>query len=182
MKTLNINVSLVKFGLLTSLLCGSSLIQAATLASLQCTGATSGLITQNASSPESIGTLARPSLVDASVVLTSNYQVAIPAGGGARVHRPLIVTKLVDRASPIFLQALSANEQLQCTLSIYRTSPTGASELYYKIAISDALVTALNMKQSDTFSSAAEPDTETLALSYRSITITHVPALVSVTD
>ena len=61
---------------------------------------------------------------------------------GRRVHRPVTVTKEIDKSSPMLLQALCTNERLsELRLDWYRIDETGGQELYYSINMSGAYVT-----------------------------------------
>ncbi|TON49957.1 Hcp1 family type VI secretion system effector, partial [Vibrio parahaemolyticus] len=53
---------------------------------------------------------------------------------GQRVHRPLVVTKVQDRSSPLLFNALVSGEKLpECLIRFYRTSVQGKQEHYYSI-------------------------------------------------
>ncbi|MCV5902412.1 type VI secretion system tube protein Hcp, partial [Escherichia coli] len=45
---------------------------------------------------------------------------------GQRLHRPLVVTKVQDRSSPLLFNALVSGEKLpECLIRFYRTSVQG---------------------------------------------------------
>ena len=191
MKSLNIITASVRRSVLGVVLVIVSPMVAAQTAYLSCVSPTQGSITAGASSAVSIGSFANAAHQDESTIISSSYQVSLPIDPvtgqptGSRVHKPLILTKLVDSASPRFFQALASGARLDiCTLSWYRTSATGAQELYYSITLTNSLVTALNAKQHNALdpNNSNLPETETLALSYGAISVRHVIAGVVASD
>lgn len=62
-----------------------------------------------------------------------------------RVHRPLTITKEIDRSTPLLYQALCTNELLpEVTLEWYRVDETGAQERYFTITMRDAWVSKIH--------------------------------------
>lgn len=62
-----------------------------------------------------------------------------------RVHRPLQITKEIDRSTPLLYQALCTNELLpEVTLEWYRVDETGAQERYFTITMQDAWVSKIH--------------------------------------
>ena len=60
---------------------------------------------------------------------------------GRRVHRALQISKEIDKASPMLMQALCSGEKLtQVHLGWYRIDETGSEELYYSITLQNALI------------------------------------------
>jgi len=60
---------------------------------------------------------------------------------GRRVHRPLVVTKEIDKSSPMLYQALCTGERLsEVTLDWFRIDETGTEELYYSVYLQNALI------------------------------------------
>ena len=60
---------------------------------------------------------------------------------GRRVHRPLIITKEIDKASPMLYQALCTGERLvELTLDWYRIDEGGGEEIYYSLFMQNALI------------------------------------------
>ncbi|WP_434083452.1 type VI secretion system tube protein TssD, partial [Escherichia coli] len=53
-------------------------------------------------------------------------------GLGQRVHKPVVITKVFDKASPLLLAALTSGERLtKVEIKWYRTSAAGTQEHYY---------------------------------------------------
>ena len=75
------------------------------------------------------------------------HQVIIPRDPqsgqptGQRVHKPLMITKVFDKSSPLIFNALTSGERLnKCRLEWYRTSSTGTQEHYFTIELEDAVI------------------------------------------
>jgi type VI secretion system secreted protein Hcp len=84
------------------------------------------------------------------LVQAVDHTVEVPTdeGGvatGRRVHRPLTITKEIDKSTPMLLQALCSNERLsELTLDWYRVDETGGQELYFSIRMKSAYVTRVH--------------------------------------
>jgi len=83
-----------------------------------------------------------------------NHEVMSPrdaASGlptGKRQHKPLSVTKAIDKGSPLLMNILTNNEniaswQMQC----WRPSATGAEEQYYTIDLMNANIAGIRAEQ-----------------------------------
>ena len=51
--------------------------------------------------------------------------------GGRGQHRPVVITKNIDKSSPLISNALQDGEEIKCAIDFYRTSSTGSQEKYY---------------------------------------------------
>ncbi len=60
-------------------------------------------------------------------------------------HQPVVITKPIDKSSPLLGMAITDNEMLNCTLDFYRTSDTGTQELYYTITLTDVTITDISV-------------------------------------
>jgi type VI secretion system secreted protein Hcp len=110
-------------------------------------------------------------------LIAVSYQIETPvdtatgAVTGKRQHRPVTITKVVDQATPKFLQALVSNEVLtEVKIEFWRTAPESASP-YFVIALANASVEAVSFASSGN----QEPhETEQISFTYRKITWTFV--------
>jgi len=65
--------------------------------------------------------------------------------GGQRVHRPMMMTKELDKSTPVLYQALCTGELLtEVILEWYRVDGTGMQELYFTLTMSNALITKIH--------------------------------------
>ena len=65
-----------------------------------------------------------------SVHVSANAQLNPSTGlaTGRRTYSPIAVSRIMDAASPLILQALCQNEKIEATFEFYRPSPTGDSD------------------------------------------------------
>ncbi|WP_397450947.1 Hcp family type VI secretion system effector [Pseudomonas sp. NA-150] len=103
----------------------------------------------------------------------------ISAEGGKsnhRIHRPLVITKVLDKSTPLLLQALNDKEALDyCRLELYRTSTQGGQEHFLTIELEDAVITDIEFQMPrylDPFSPQIT-SMETVHIAYRRIRWAH---------
>ena len=79
-----------------------------------------------------------------------NHVVEIPTDSrglttGRRVHRPMVLTKEIDKSTPMLYQALCTGEKLtEVKLDWYRLDGAGDEELYFSILMENALISKIN--------------------------------------
>lgn len=65
---------------------------------------------------------------------------------GKRQHKPFVITKPVDRASPMLYAALADNENLiEWRLDVFMPSPKGGEALAYSIKLTNATVAKVQL-------------------------------------
>ena len=132
------------------------------------TGKTQGAISQSCNTKDSIGNKAQESHSDEITVLACHFSSS-KHGGPADV----LLTKPIDKASPLLGNAFSKQEHLQCTINFYRTNEQGYNENFYTIKLVDALISTLSFTQPHVLQSGEEDMSEELSLSYRDIIWKH---------
>ncbi|WP_038897561.1 type VI secretion system tube protein TssD, partial [Yersinia pestis] len=50
-------------------------------------------------------------------------------------HQPIIITKPIDKSSPLLGMSISNNEKLQIVLYMYRINSSGSLEVFYTIKL-----------------------------------------------
>lgn len=111
-------------------------------------GSRQGLISAGAFTEASVGNSYQTGREDQIMVQAFSHGLFVPKGQGAgrRMHKPLIITKTLDKASPLINTALCSGELLsQCRLEWYRTSAQGVQEHFYTIELEDALIVGAEM-------------------------------------
>lgn len=69
---------------------------------------------------------------------------------GKRQHRPLIITKEVDRASPLLSSALVNNETLtEFELQFFQATPSGTERNHYTIRLINANVASIGLRMAN---------------------------------
>lgn len=96
---------------------------------------------------------------------------------GRRIHRPLTVTKEIDRSTPLLYQAMCTGDLLPSVkLDWYRVDEAGAQELYFHITMRNAMVSKIHPWVPNVLdeSSAGYRHMEDISFSYESISWTWV--------
>ncbi len=96
-----------------------------------------------------------------------------PASGlptGKRMHRPFVLTKEIDRSTPLLYQAFAANENLpQWELKFFTPQPGGAPDLqFYTVHLTNANLAAIEF----TMPNIRDPALANLA-DYEQLTFTY---------
>ena len=117
------------------------------------------------------------------LVQAFDHVVEIPTdergvASGRRTHRPLTITKEIDKSTPMLYQALCNNELLtEVRLDWYRYSGTGEHELYFTMTMQNAFITRIHPWFPNVLDRANEnlKHMEDLSISYEKIIWTWVP-------
>lgn len=89
---------------------------------------------------------------------------------GKRQHRPIRVTKPVDKASPILMTVLTTNETLTSVrIDFWRPKKSGAEEQYYTVELVNARITNISQISGSEGELATKPKYETITLVYDKI-------------
>jgi len=145
-------------------------------------GSTQGAITEGAFSKDSVGNSYQDGHDNECVVKGFSHNITIPRDplsgqpSGQRVHSPLQITKLFDKSSPLFFNALVNGETLtKVELKMWRINYEGQPEHFKTITLDDAVIVDI---QSDTNLESGELTTqvapfETISFAYRKISWRH---------
>jgi type VI secretion system secreted protein Hcp len=162
-----------------------------TPAYLSLEGATQGPISKGAFTTQSVGNIYQEGHEDEILVEAFNHIVTVPTDPqsgqptGQRVHKPLTITKVFDKASPLIYTALTTGEKLpKVEVKWYRTSPEGKQEHYFTIKLEDAIITNINSRMPNCQDPGQAHFThlEDVSFTYRKITWTHEVGGTSGTD
>ncbi len=146
-------------------------------------GTNQGLITSGAFTADSVGNVYQEGHEDEILVQAFDHTITVPTDPqsgqptGQRVHKPLSITKVFDKSSPLLFTALSSGERLsKCELNWYRTNAMGKQENYYRIILEDAIITNIHsfMPNCQDPAMAHFTHLEEVSFSYRKITWVHV--------
>jgi type VI secretion system secreted protein Hcp len=154
-------------------------------------GATQGNITAGAFTEESVGNTYVEGHEDECLVQAFDHEVIIPRDPqsgqptGQRVHKPLTITKVFDKASPLLYAALTTGERLpKCTIKWWRTSTAGVQEHYFTTELVDAIIVSIKARMPNCQDPGMAHFThlEDVSFTYRQITWTHEVGGTSGTD
>lgn len=137
------------------------------------TGKTQGLISAGCSTQTSIGNKCQAGHADEIMVLSYTHNMNIAGNTNKATHSPIIITKNIDKSSPLLAKSLSSLEEIDCVINFYRVSSFGMQEKFYSISIEGGIIADLTLEMPHAiFQNDAEPQ-EHLAIRYRDITWTH---------
>ncbi len=154
-------------------------------------GNSQGNITSAAFTEDSVGNIWQEGHEDEVLVQAFKHNVMIPRDpqsgqpSGQRTHRPVTVTKIFDKSSPLLYNALCSGELLtNVEIKWYRTSASGTQEHYFTIKLVDAVIVDIQgyMPNCQDPANASFTHLEDVSFSYRSITWNHEVAGTSGSD
>jgi type VI secretion system secreted protein Hcp len=124
-------------------------------------------------------------------VISATHEIISPrdaASGlptGKRMHKPLVVTKELDKASPLLYNALTHNESLpEVELQFYRASPTGQEMLFYTVKLTNATISSIRFVQPNTLQTDTRqlPEYEEVSFTYQKIEWTFTQGNITAAD
>lgn len=137
------------------------------------TGRTQGLISAGCSTQESIGNKCQTGHTDEIMVLSYSHNMANIGNINKPTHRPLVITKNVDKSSSLLAQALSSREEISCAINFYRISSYGLQEKFFSVEIEGGIIADLTLDMPHVvLQNDVEPQ-EHVAIRYREITWRH---------
>ncbi|MCS3603950.1 type VI secretion system Hcp family effector [Buttiauxella sp. BIGb0471] len=145
----------------------------ANLIYLTLTGLQQGLMSAGCCSLDSIGNKAQIAHLDQIMVYGFSHSITRVENA---VHHPVIITKPVDKSTPLLGKAISENEILNCDFDTYRINRFGINELYLKIKLTKARITDYHLVLPNNLLDNKEQPQEAISLSYETITWENVPA------
>ena len=161
-----------------------------TPAYLSITGVKQGLITAGTFTQDSVGSIYQEGHEDQILVQAFAHQVIIPRDPqsgqptGQRVHKPLMISKVFDKSSPLLFSALTTGEEVSCRLEWLRTSSAGTQEHYFTIELEGATIVDIQSRMPN----CQDPENahfthlEDVHFTYRKIIWTHEVAGTSGSD
>ena len=143
-------------------------------------GKKQGLISSGCSSQDSIGNKCQVGHFDEIMVLAYSHDMVAGSDGsvtgGRGQHKPVVITKNIDKSSPLIAGALHDGEEIECSIDFYRTSSVGSQEKYFTVRLSGARIASMNAHVPHSINMADGQPQEIIAIRYRDTTWTHVLA------
>jgi type VI secretion system secreted protein Hcp len=98
------------------------------------------------------GSVTQKERKDTIMVIAVNHEVVSPrdpASGlptGKRMHKPFVITKELDKSSPLLYNVLCNNENLtEWELQFWQPSPTGAEKQHFTVKLTNANVASMHL-------------------------------------
>ncbi|TWD52812.1 Hcp family type VI secretion system effector [Pseudomonas sp. SJZ131] len=152
----------------------------ASISYMSITGNRQGLISAGCSSVSSIGNKCQIGHEDEIMVLAYSHNMIAGNDGGTSngrgQHMPIIITKNIDKASPLLATALHEQEEVDCTINLYRTSPAGGQDKYYAIKLTGARIAHITLQVPHALHMNEAQPQEVVSIRYRDISWTHIQA------
>ncbi|MCF5707322.1 type VI secretion system tube protein Hcp [Pseudomonas syringae] len=136
-------------------------------------GKVQGRISDGCSTPASMGNKCQIAHLDEIMVLSFTHNMANIGNIKHATHRPIVITKNVDKSSPLLSQALANREPVDCKIDFYRTSPGGAQEKFYTVEIREGIIADLTLDMPHAILQNDGEPQEHVAIRYRDIIWTH---------
>jgi len=137
------------------------------------------------------GSVTQKGREDTIMVIAVHHEIVSPrdpASGlptGKRMHKPLVITKELDKASPLLYNVLTNNEDLtKWELKFFQPSATGAEKQHYTITLEHANIASINfvMANNKVPELMKFAEYEEVAFTYRKITWTWVDGGITASD
>ncbi|MDU9404494.1 Hcp family type VI secretion system effector [Pseudomonas sp. zfem004] len=142
------------------------------LSYLSINGDRQGLISAGCSTEASIGNRCQAGHTDEVLVLSVAHQL-IGDDSQRALHQPVLITKFVDKATPLLAQALDSGEHLECNLNFYRNNPAGLLERYFTLKLGGAVLVEQRVDMPHSMLQSDQEAQEHLAIRYRDISWIH---------
>ncbi|MDQ3203215.1 MAG: Hcp family type VI secretion system effector [Pseudomonadota bacterium] len=147
------------------------------------TGKHQGLISAGCSGFDSIGNKCQLTHMDEIMVLAYSHDMVAGQEGGNQAgrgkHMPIMLTKAIDKSSPLLASALHAGEEVECVINLFRTASAGGQERYFSIHLTGARIAHISQQVPHAIRmNDAEPQ-EHVSIRYREIAWAHVPGATS---
>ncbi len=146
------------------------------LAYLDITGATQGKISAGCNSLNSIGNRYQSAHANEISVVAVEHSLSKEPGQPSKQSKPFIITKLVDKSSPLLGTAFERQEILQCKINFYRTNEKGYNEQFYSVILKDAVICNLSLSLPHVIKAGQDDLHEVVAFNYKDIIWKHSSA------
>ena len=98
---------------------------------------------------------------------------------GRRIHGPIIITKRIDKSTPLLYKALRSNSKIDGALKFYRPNPggDGTTQHFYTIEVKDGRISSIKewVPNSLDPNTSSLPALEEVSITYRTIGWTYEP-------
>ncbi len=136
-------------------------------------GKRQGLISSGCNTQASIGNRCQIAHQDEITVMSFSHGISNPDNTQRGTHQPVMVTKLIDKSTPLLAQAVDSREVLDCDIQLYRIHPAGHREKYFSVRLEGAVIVSQEMDVPHAVLLTDQDAEERLFISYRTISWIH---------
>ena len=148
------------------------------------------ILTQDCCGVDSLGSSAVDGHEEECMVQAVEHAIVFPidpqSGNptGRRVHRPIVITKVIDKSTPLLMRACCRSMAINAELTLCRVNSRGVQEPYYKYTFSDARIVQIETVMPDARDRSLESITpyERISIFYRDISEAHLIATTEESD
>lgn len=140
---------------------------------IKITGKNQEVISSGCSTYDSIGNKYQLNHADEILVVSLSFDISRSQNLS---HHPVSITKYIDKSTPLLMVAITNNEIINCDISYFRTSSNGSQEKYMEIKLTNASIINYSQVNANTITENETLPSETILLSYESITCNHLIA------
>ncbi|HDU8610126.1 TPA: Hcp family type VI secretion system effector [Morganella morganii] len=140
---------------------------------LKIKGTSQGDISKGCSTYDSIGNKYQNGHEDQIYVYSFDYDINREQNIS---HSPVIISKPIDKSSPLLGVAITNNEVLECELEFYRTGSHGHQEKYYTVKLTKASITNISAHYPNSLTHSDAQAYEDITIKYESISWNHLSA------
>jgi type VI secretion system secreted protein Hcp len=112
--------------------------------------------------------------LDHKLEIPKDTHTGLPSG--QRIHHPLVITKKIDKSSPLICRACASGEHMaKFELDFYTIDENGKEILYYKITLGNSIIVEVQTFYPLTFLPESKPyqHMESVAFTYEKIIWSH---------
>ncbi|MBX8490253.1 Hcp family type VI secretion system effector [Pseudomonas cichorii] len=137
------------------------------------TGEVQGSISAGCATQKSIGNKCQTGHEDEIMVLSFSHNMSNIGNIRNATHQPVVITKNIDKSSPLLAQALANREEINCSIDFFRNSAHGHIEKFYTVELRAGLIVDLNVDIPHSIQQNDSDLLEHIAIRYRDIIWTH---------
>jgi len=137
------------------------------------TGKSQGLISAGCSTVDSIGNKCQMGHTDEIMVLSYEHRMSNIDNSHRATHRPIVITKNIDKSTALLAQALANRESLDCKIALYRIAPNGGQEKFFSVEIEGCMLADIATIMPHALMQSEVEAQEHVAIRYRDIRWTH---------
>ncbi|MDR6610060.1 Hcp family type VI secretion system effector [Pseudomonas synxantha] len=144
------------------------------------TGKRQGLISAGCSNVISLGNKCQIGHEDEIMILAYSHNMTTGTDSGVTgdrgQHMPIMITKYIDKSSPLLASALHEREEVECKIFFYKSSPSGGQDKYYSIQLTGARIAHISLRVPHSIHFNDSEPQELVSIRYRDISWTHIQA------
>jgi uncharacterized protein len=135
-----------------------------------------GFISAGCSTQDSIGNRCQDLHTDEIMVLSFTHNLSNGDNTDRATHRPILITKHLDKSTPLLAEALTSREIVDCKINFYRINAAGQQERYFYVELTGGLIVDQRIEVPHSILLNDQYPQEYLAIRYESIGWEHLIA------